>query len=274
MTSETLRAARDLAGYDQVSRLRQAQDHDWLLSLVDRPPHRVADLGCGTGALLGTVVRRWPGIRRALGVDGSPARIREAAGHLGGLPEVELAHGDLLRLPPAGTRFDLVTMTSVLHWLYPREERALSWVADHLVPGGALLLTTHHPDLDEQGHGGEDPVVREALEHLGVDPGALARTVPMGVRARPVDAARHLLERHLRVETYQERRVPMVASGAEEYRRFHLATFGTYFSRLVPDDRQEEFFDAVGTVAARRMAAHGRVYDLTVRAWRAVPHTR
>ncbi|GHJ38961.1 trans-aconitate 2-methyltransferase [Streptomyces sp. TS71-3] len=270
MVRNTLAGARELAGYDDVSRIRQAQDHDWALDLAPGPPTRVADLGCGTGALLDAALGRWPGVRRALGVDGAPARVREAAARLAGRAEVR--EGDVRRLPPLDESFDLITMTSVLHWLHPDEARAFAWVAAHLAPSGAFLLTTHHPDPDPSGQGGEDAVARDALALLGIrGPDALDGIVPMGERARTADAVAALLARVLVVDRCEERRVTVKASGADEYRRFHAATFGTYFSRLVPEDAQEDFFAAVGEAAARRMAEHGEVYGITVRAWRARP---
>ncbi|MEV0597820.1 methyltransferase domain-containing protein [Streptomyces sp. NPDC050315] len=269
MSQHTLDRARDLAGYDDVSAIRQAQDHDWILNLVPRPPRRIADLGCGTGALLDAVLDRWPAATRVLGVDGAPARVREATQRLG--ERADIRYGDLRQLTALDEKFDLVTMTSVLHWLHPDEGHTFDWIADHLDEDGAFLLTTHHPDTDETGLGGEDVVARDALALLGIGADTLTGIVPMGVRARPADAVRTLLERRLTVDTYQERRVAVRTRSAEEYQHFHAATFGTYFSRLVPEARQEDFFRAVGTAAARRMTERGEVYGITVRAWRAVP---
>ncbi|MEV8453257.1 class I SAM-dependent methyltransferase [Streptomyces sp. NPDC052095] len=271
MTDDILERARTLSGYDEVSRIRQAQDHDWVLSLVPRAPRTLLDLGCGTGALLGAALDRWPDTVGAVGVDGSAHRVREAGARLAG--RAELLTGDLLSLPGLDDRFDAAFMTSVLHWLHPDEERAFAWIATHLAPGGAFVLTTHHPVTDGAGFGGEDVVARDALRLLDA-PAHLSGIVPMGVRARPVSGVRALLERHFTVEESYERTVPVRAEGAGQYRDFHAATFGTYFSRLLPDDRQTDFFDAVGRAAAARTAEHGEVYRITVRAWRAVRRPR
>ncbi|WP_335937427.1 class I SAM-dependent methyltransferase [Streptomyces sp. PTD5-9] len=271
MRDGILDRARTLSGYDEVSRIRQAQDHDWVLGLAPRDPRTLLDLGCGTGALLEAALDRWPGAGRAVGVDGSAHRVREAGARLAG--RAELLTGDLLRLPALDERFDVAFMTSVLHWLYPDEDRVFAWAAAHLAPGGAFVLTTHHPVTDRGGLGGEDVVALDALRLLGV-PARLGRVVPMGVRARPADGVQALLERHFTVEETHERTVPVRAADARRYRDFHASTFGTYFSRLLPDDRQTEFFDAVGRAAAARTAEHGEVYRITVRAWRAVPRPR
>ncbi|GII85880.1 hypothetical protein Ssi03_38700 [Sphaerisporangium siamense] len=267
--TETLPRARALAGYDEVSGIRQAADHDWLLSLAPAAPRRIADLGCGTGALLDQALRRWPRIEYALGVDGAPGRVLDARARLG--TRATIREGDLRRLDGESGAFDLVVMSSVLHWLYPDEDRALAWIAGHLTPGGAFLLTTHHPDLREDGLGGEDLLAAEALDLLGLDAGALREIVPMGARARSATAVRELLSRRFTVERHEERRVAVRTRDADEWRRFHASTWGTYFSRLAPASRQEEFFRAVGAAAERRMARQGEVYPITVRAWRCAP---
>ncbi|MEV6311029.1 class I SAM-dependent methyltransferase [Streptomyces sp. NPDC051840] len=270
MTEDILTRARTLSGYDDVSRIRQAQDHEWVLDQVPRAPSTVADLGCGTGALLDAALSRWPGVVRTVGIDGNAGRVRKAGARLAG--RAELLTADLLELPSLDDRFDAVFMTSVLHWLHPDENRAFAWTSAHLAPGGTFVLTTHHPVTDVQGYGAEDLVAREALAALGYDD-SLTGIVPMGVRARPAPTVRALLARHFTVAAVEERHVPVRARSAGQYRDFHASTFGTYFSRLVPDGRQEDFFTEVGRAAARRTAEHGEVYGITVRAWRATSPT-
>ncbi|MEU7145855.1 class I SAM-dependent methyltransferase [Nocardia sp. NPDC046473] len=265
--SDVVTQAQNLADYDEASRLRQAEDIDWVLGMAPRPPRRIADLGCGTGTLLATALDRWP-VERALGIDGLPARVRESRARLGARAAVELA--DLRELPDRAEAFDLITMTSVLHWLYPDEDRVAAWIAAHLAPDGAFLVTTHHPDLDSSGRGGEDTIAAEALALIGAEPDRLEGVIPMGARARPADDIGAILNRRLVIDAVEDRRVSVRVVDAEQYRRFHIATFGTYFSRVVPD-RQEDYFQAVGAVAARRMAEYDEVYRISVRAWRAVP---
>ncbi|MEV4496156.1 class I SAM-dependent methyltransferase [Micromonospora arborensis] len=257
--------ARDLAGYDEVSQIRQHQDYDWVLSLVERRPRRIADLGCGTGALLAAVTDRWPGHLDLLGIDGSPERVQEAKHRLG--PSARVWQDDLLRLPQLVERFDLITMTSVLHWLYPDEHLLYSWIARHLAAGGDFVLTTHHPQVQDDGFGAEDLVARAALLALG-RPAELGDVVPMAVRARPAVDIGQQLSRFFKVAEVEERVAPVVAESAGQYADFHASTFGTYFSRLVADHEQEDFFRAVGEVAAAWTKDKGSVYDITVRAWR------
>lgn len=279
----TIERARALTGYDEVSRLRQAQDLDWVLDLAPAAPSSLADLGCGTGTLLAAALERWPELVRAVGVDGAASRVDEAARRLGA--DADVRRGDLLALEDTGERFDLITSTSVLHWLHPDERRTLAWVAAHLRPGGAFLLTTHHPHPERDGLGAEDAVALEALAALGAEgvvsgtpsPAsgveALRGVVPMSVRARPAEAIHALLSEVLDVDAIEERYVTVETAGAAEYAAFHASTFGTYFSRLVPEGEQERFFAAVGEAAWRRQRERGAVYPITVRLWRARPRT-
>ncbi|WP_320670620.1 class I SAM-dependent methyltransferase [Patulibacter defluvii] len=262
-----LQRARDLAGYDEVAGLRQSQDLDWVLSLAPAAPGSLADLGCGTGALLQAAHGRWPSLGRTLGIDGAATRVAEARARLGA--RAEIRQGDLLALDPLGERFDLITATSVLHWLHPDEERALAWIAAHLADDGALLLTTHHPHVGPDGLGAEDVVAREAYAALGIDD--FGAVLPMAVRARPAADVQRLLAAVFALDAIEEREVAVETASAEQYARFHASTFGTYFSRRVPAAEEEAFFAAVGEAAAARQARDGLVYPISVRLWRARP---
>lgn len=283
MSASTVARARELAGYDEVSALRQAQDLDWVLDLAPSAPRSVLDLGCGTGALLDRARRRWPRATLA-GIDGAEGRVGEARARLG--PAADVRRGDLRHLggvaaasprdggtaadpepAAAGDAVDLITSTSVLHWLYPDEPALLRWVAEHLTTDGAFVLTTHHPHVRADGLGAEDVVALDALAALGVS--GFGDVVPMARRARPVADVAALLAAHLTVDHVEQREVPVRTTSAGEYARFHASTFGTYFSRRAPEERQEAFFAAVGDAAWARQADEGAVYPITVRAWRA-----
>jgi trans-aconitate methyltransferase len=265
--------ARDLTGYEEIAQLRQAQDTDWVLGLAAaQKPRAVIDLGCGTGTLLARALERWPDLERVVGVDGHAARVAEASARLGAAAEVR--RGDLLSLPEdRGTPFDVITLTSVLHWLYPDEALLYDWVARHLAPDGSFLLTTHHPHPEgDDGRGAEDVVVREALAALGVAEPAGA--VPISERTRTPEAIAALLGEHLEVDAIEERYASQQTASAEQHAAFHASTFGTYFSRLVPAADEARFFDEVGRAAWRRQQAQGEVYPITVRLWRARPRAR
>ncbi|MCK8677612.1 class I SAM-dependent methyltransferase [Streptomyces lichenis] len=270
--------ARRLAGYADASRLRQEHDRDWVLDRIPGAPATLFDLGSGIGQLLDTALDRFPSLTRAVGLERSPHRIAEAEERLARHgARVELRPTDLTRPAPLPYRADVVTMTSVLHWLYPVEERILSWVAEHLAPRGRFLLTTYHPDRDEHGFGGEDDIVRAALGELGLRPGTVpglfraGGVVPIGTRTRTTDDLGHLLARHFTVAAVDERDAVVTADSAERYTHFHAATFGDYYGRLVEPARRPDFYRAVGEVAARRQEQRGHISSMPVRLWQLAP---
>lgn len=265
-SEDLARRARDLEGYDAISHLRQAQDYGRILGLVEGTPTSFADLGCGTGVMLQMARERWPGLEYCFGVDGARGRVEAARARLGDRDDVQ--EGDLRSLESLDRDFDVITMTSVLHWLFPDEPVVFQWVAQHLAPSGVFLLTTHHPVLRGNARlGGEDLVVREALMRLGVEAGGLAKLPGISTRTRTAGAIRKLLSDAFDVEMVDVREEPMRVRSAEEHVEFHIATFGSYFSRLAPG-REYEFFQALGQAAHVRMQEQGQVYEITVRSWR------
>lgn len=269
--------ARTLAGYAEASRLRQEHDRDWVLGQVPGRPERLLDLGSGIGQLLQAALDRFPTLRQAVGLEGSPHRITEATERLRPYGDrVVLRPADLNAPEPLPYRPDLVTMTSVLHWLYPTEERILGWVRERLAPDGTFLLTSYHPARDAHGLGGEDDIVADALTALGVHrddvPGLFAAggVLPIATRTRPADDLEGLLERYFRVAGVEERDAVVTVESPGQYGHFHAATFGDYYGRLVEPARRPEFFRAVGEAAWRRQQ-HGWVSHMPVRLWRLTP---
>ncbi|MCM2430415.1 class I SAM-dependent methyltransferase [Streptomyces sp. RKAG337] len=276
--------ARTLSGYADASRLRQVHDRDWVLDQVPDHPEVLLDLGSGIGQLLRSALDRHPSLRLAVGLERSEHRIAEAAERLRPYGDrVALHQADLTVPAPLEYRPDVVTMTSVLHWLYPDEDRILAWVRDHLAPGGHFLLTTYHPARDEHGLGGEDDIVRDALVDLGTERDAVPRVfaagegdaggtvLPIATRTRTIEDLAGLLERHFRVESVLDRDAVVHIEDAGQYSHFHAATFGDYYSRLVPPARRAEFFRAVGDAAWRRQGERGWVSNMPVRLWKLQP---
>ncbi|MEV0041082.1 class I SAM-dependent methyltransferase [Streptomyces sp. NPDC050804] len=270
--------ARTLAGYAHASALRQVHDRDWVLDRVTGEPEVLLDLGSGIGQLLHEALGRYPSLRLAVGLERSEHRIAEAAERL-------RAHGDRVRLhqadltdpPELPDRADVVTMTSVLHWLHPDEERTLDWISRRLTPDGVFLLTTYHPDRDAHGLGGEDDIVRDALVALGAERGAVPSlfsgggVLPIATRTRTGADLGALLERFFHVDSYLERDAVVTVENESQYEHFHAATFGDYYARLVEPARRAAFFTAVGESAWRRQRERGRVSEMPVRLWRLAP---
>ncbi|MFE1438705.1 class I SAM-dependent methyltransferase [Streptomyces sp. NPDC058739] len=267
--------ARTLGGYDDASRLRQVHDRDWVLDRVPGEPGVLVDLGSGIGQLLQEALERHPSLRLAVGLERSEHRIAEAGERLRPYGDrVALRQADLTAPEPLPYRADVVTMTSVLHWLYPVERRVLAWVRDHLAPGGSFLLTTYHPTRDEHGLGGEDDIVRDALTAAGVAresvPALLAgrQVLPIATRTRPEEELAALLAEFFTVEEWWEREAVVTVRDAAQYEHFHAATFGDYYASVLEPGQRAEFFAAVGRAAWERQSRHGRVSAMPVRLWR------
>ena len=190
--------------------------------------------------------------------------------------ELEIALRRALAEPGSVERFPRVERAPwpVPLWLYPDEERLFRWVARHLEAQGVFLFTSHHP-FAEDGLGGEDDLVAQALVEMGLAAPervaalyAEAGLLPMGTRTRGREALRERVERHFRVDSIVSRPAALRVADSAEYQRFHAATFGTYFAPLVPATRLEEFFVRLGRIAERRMQADGQVSEIPVSVWR------
>jgi SAM-dependent methyltransferase len=112
---------------------------------------RVLDAGCGAGL-------HAAGLRAAgatvTGIDASAGMLALARQQLG--PDVPLLHTDLAApLPFAADSFDLVMAALVLHYL-PDWAPTLREFHRVLTPGGALVVSTHHPFMDHHLAGAQN----------------------------------------------------------------------------------------------------------------------
>ncbi|HEX5069178.1 MAG TPA: metalloregulator ArsR/SmtB family transcription factor [Vicinamibacterales bacterium] len=127
----------------------------------------VADLGCGTGAL---VARLAPFVARVIGVDASAEMLAAARERLTGLSNIELRHGSLESLPIESGSLDAVTLMLVLHHV-PAPAEALAEAGRVLKPGGRLLL------VDMAAHEREEYRQRMGHVWLGFEEGQIRRFV-------------------------------------------------------------------------------------------------
>jgi SAM-dependent methyltransferase len=108
-----------------------------VIALAGRPGRRVADIGCGTGQLLGELATAWPA-SELVGVDFAASRLRTAAA---AAPPVTLVDADLGGPLPFGDgAFDMVFCTEVLEHL-KNPLGALREIRRILTPGGRLTLS-------------------------------------------------------------------------------------------------------------------------------------
>jgi SAM-dependent methyltransferase len=112
---------------------------------------RVLDAGCGPGVLAAELAGRGAVVT---GVDLSEALLGIARDRLG--PGAPLHQADLSQpLPFPDAAFDLVTCSLVMHYL-AEWEPTLREFHRVLVPGGRLVLSTHHPFMDLRASGRDD----------------------------------------------------------------------------------------------------------------------
>ncbi len=131
-----------------------------------------ADLGCGTGAVLGLMPER---ADKAIGVDDSPRMLELARRRLAGFEErISLRIGDLAHLPLADGEADFICLNLVLHHLADPQE-ALYEVRRVVAKGGTLVVTDFNRHEDERMRseygdrrlGFEAAVLREYLLNAG-----------------------------------------------------------------------------------------------------------
>jgi tRNA (cmo5U34)-methyltransferase len=108
-----------------------------VLSLSERPPRRVLDLGAGTGLLSASVLAAFPDVSIEL-LDGSEAMLAEAAERLGSA--VGAVHvADMADELPDGP-FDAIVSALAIHHLSDEDKRHLfARVHTALVPGGVFV---------------------------------------------------------------------------------------------------------------------------------------
>ena len=107
------KADRYLHGYSRDEQRRLVDQAEYwrdrliLPDLPYGPGHRLLDVGCGAGAVLGVIGRAHPELRLA-GIDREPAQIEAAQRHLAGLglTAADLRVGDAARLPWPDASFD------------------------------------------------------------------------------------------------------------------------------------------------------------------------
>lgn len=101
------------------------------------PTGRVLDVGCGTGALLQELARKFPQVT-LVGIDPVPKMLAVARGRVP--PSTELREGWVEELPFEDNDFDVVVSCNMFHYLW-QPVSALMEMSRVLRPGGELLIT-------------------------------------------------------------------------------------------------------------------------------------
>ena len=124
----------------------EISDRTTELTLAQVPaPHRVLDVGSGTGYLLRQLAARVPDAVELVGVDAAAPMVRVAQEATAD-PRVRFQPGTAERLPGPDDAFDLVvSTTSFDHWA--DQQAGLLECARVLAPGGRLVLVDQFSPL-------------------------------------------------------------------------------------------------------------------------------
>jgi malonyl-CoA O-methyltransferase len=130
--------------YDQFAQLQQTMGQQLISELqtfaADRKTTaRIADLGCGTGTMLESLVEE--GYLQLSGFDIAHAMLVQAAEKCPAF--VSLNCGDIESLPAKDNFFDIVVSNAAIQWC--QTDLALSEMARVLKPQGIALITTFGP---------------------------------------------------------------------------------------------------------------------------------
>lgn len=161
---------------------------DALKIMLERPPQRVLEIGCGEGALL---TRLAPIAHRYVGVELSSTALSCLADSLAESPyrdRVELIAVPAHDLGDVEGSFDLVILNSVVQY-FPSASylaRVLGLAASKLVPGGRLFVG----DVRHPGHVA-DLALRSAVHRMG--PNATGRQVLAEAQRRITEESELLL---------------------------------------------------------------------------------
>ena len=136
-------------GYEEGWRGRlhhEISDRTLELALAQVPaPHRVLDVGSGTGYLLRQLAARAPDAVELVGVDAAAPMVRVAQ-QVTADPRIRFQPGTAERLPGPDGAFDLVvSTTSFDHWA--NQEAGLRECARVTAPGGRLVLVNQFSPL-------------------------------------------------------------------------------------------------------------------------------
>jgi SAM-dependent methyltransferase len=168
----------------EVTRPYLTEVMGWIGGLGQQPPHRILDLGCGTGTGALALAQRFTGAE-VTAVDMSGAmlsRLQEKARGLGVAERITTIEADLDQGWPGTGPADLVWASAAMHHLAD-PDRVLSEIFAALRPGGLLVVTElasfpwflpddiglGHPGLEARCHAVRAEAHAEQMPTLGSD---------------------------------------------------------------------------------------------------------
>ena len=130
----------ELARYRMMA--ASAADHEaaeWSAAGI-RPGARVADVGCGPGAVLRLLAERVGSAGRAVGIDADPSAVSIARQQIAGLPQAQVQVGQADATGLEAGAFDVVMCRHMLAHNGGREAAIVGHLASLAAPGGCVYL--------------------------------------------------------------------------------------------------------------------------------------
>jgi SAM-dependent methyltransferase len=153
---------REVARYRMMADSARAAEADLWRTAGIRPGARVADIGCGPGALLPVLAAEVAPGGDVTGVDADPAAVEAARAYTAGTAGVTVQAGTAEQTGLPAGQFDVVMIRHVLAHNGGHEQAIVAHLATLLRPGGCLYLV----DAYGRGMGSvpELPVLTEINE--------------------------------------------------------------------------------------------------------------
>lgn len=180
--------------YERFRLEREQPFHDLLALVRPRANLRVADLGCGTGALT-LELHRALQARETVGIDNSTSMLAKAPRE----PGLRFEEADIAAFAPAEP-FDLVFSNAALHWV-PRHDELLARLRAALAPGGQIAVQMPA----NEDHASHETARELAMEHeFKRHLGGFVRRSPVGSPPQYAAWLHHLgfAEQHVRLQVY------------------------------------------------------------------------
>lgn len=143
----------------------------YLSRLAPMPGDAIIDVGCNTGDAERLLVRDYPGIAKAVGVEKDQERYERAIArcrHDGAPGQIEFALADGQNLPFEDCSFDKALCADTLEWIED-PSRALREIRRVLKPNGSAVIV--HTDFDTQVFNAMDKDLCRRVVHSFTDSG-------------------------------------------------------------------------------------------------------
>ncbi|MDO8362085.1 MAG: methyltransferase domain-containing protein [Actinomycetota bacterium] len=220
--------------YGRFAAERAQPFHDLLALVQPEGVQRAVDLGCGPGGLTEFAAARL-GLAQMVGIDNSPAMLKAAAAHAGGV--VSFQHGDLAEWTSAGD-VDLVFANASLQWVADHATVLSRWRAA-LAPGGQMAVQVpanaympSHTVADEVAH--RQPYLAAMGGTVPPDPVAANVLEPEAYAQMLFDLG--FEQQHVRLQVY-----PHVLGHSRDVVQWVRGTALTRFQKLLSPDLFEQF---------------------------------